>query len=280
MWRVAVAGPGVAGALHRAMTALLVAHVGFWLLQFAVWHLAGVYLAPTEWLSDNETRHATYAYSLGYHGSIERCTGAFTEPAVYSSFVYLAVCARVARLRRLGLLDWIAILTVLGSASLGGAMLMAVAVAIAATSVASRRGMAAGLAGACAMAVVVAVLQTTTYFTGRLEAIDADSSAGSRFVNGWEYLAHAGTTEWVIGRGIGAYAPWLARGSGLLDLVLYTGAAGTACVLGAVATLFVHRRAGWRPLLMWTASLAAAPLSTNPFWWMWTAMLVTSSEAE
>jgi hypothetical protein len=272
---------GVHKELQRALTAVLVAHVGFWVVQCLVCRATRTYLDFTGWLSNNEARYEAYAYAFGYQGPIVRGTGLFAEPAAYSTFIYMAIAARMSTSGfRLRALDWAAIATMLGSFSMSGVILALLLVIVASTS-ASTPGRALGYgAGTAALGGTVLYGFASTYVVGRLSGIDHDNSAVARF-GGVSVVESADWATFLFGRGAGTYYHGAGRGSGIVDSLLYFGVVGTGVWLVIFGGLFIACGGPWwRKALLWSATLGAAPLQTNPFWWVWTACMVAAAAGE
>lgn len=275
-WSVLTRTDSLARAVIRVLGVVLTLHVIAWIIQAVVVRTTGTYLDYTGMFSDNSARGETYAYALGFSGEIVRGTGLFAEPSTYSTFVYMCVSARLAHNEfRLRLLDWIALATMLQSISMSGVGFCCVIVVIATLSMrrVSRAVLALGATGLVFAPLAYGI--GSAYFVERTRNLGEDGSARHRFESGWEFFLSHDFWTMAFGRGTGAYSFEYGRTAEYLDLLISVGVVGTLVILGGFAWLFLgYFRTGWRALILWAALIPAAPLHTNPFWWVWTACLL------
>jgi hypothetical protein len=264
--------------LAGALRFTLAVHVGFCLVQAAIYQFGGPYLDMTGWLSDNVARYETYLYTWGYSGLATRWTGLMAEPASYSTVVFLLVGTRVAE-RDAGFtwLDGIACLTMLACLSFTGlAYASLLAVVVIAQGATKQRWLTAGALGSVVVAAL-SMLSQGTYLTERMSVMHRDGSLRARLWDQLDFLARQDEWHLLLGRGIGAYSWQIGRGSGVTDLLIYIGLLGTLVFLGFAGWCFWRHRSGVAPVVLWLASFFAAPHQTNPFWWVWTAALMVLS---
>jgi hypothetical protein len=282
LWATTSRDPKLLGpALSQAVTVALVIHVSAWCLQVAIYYATGVFVDATGWLSDNPSRHESAFYSWSYHGELQRFTGLYAEPAIYSTGAFFLVTWRiVANHWRPRLLDAIAVGTMVGSWSATGLLLsMGIGAAVLTSSrVRTAYKISAGIVFGL-LAYMTVWLGKSAYFIERSARASTDSSINGRFVAGWEFLSRQADIPLLVGRGLGTYAADIGRGSGITDALVYTGALGTALLLVAFAFLFRIHHLPVQAYVLWLGSLLSSPQQTNLMWWAWAAGMMSVSMA-
>ncbi len=260
---------------RKAVTYLLAAHVTFWCVQGALAYTTGDYLDFTGMFSDNPARYVAYIHTGAFAGTFTRGTGLFAEPSAYSAFVFMAVGARLAGCGfKLHPLDWLAGATMIGSMALSGLVLATLLLIV--SSLASGRWKLASVVSCTAGALYWFGTGGADYVLERTREIDKDGSADARFISMWDYVSGQDTAGLLLGSGLGGYSWKIGRGSGVGDLLVYMGAIGALLFLGLFGAAFVTRRAGWYTFALWLATLGLAPVTTEPFWWAWSGLMIAS----
>lgn len=266
------------GALARAIGPVLLVHLVFWVAQFVLVEAGGEYLDFTGLVSDNAARHQTYAYAFGLQGALDRCTGLYAEPADYAVAVFLMVSARASTQGwAMRPLDFAAAATMFLSLSVTGVALGLALLAVDATALGLGRARRIASIGCAALGLPLLYGANAAYIVGRVTEVDRDGSANDR-LSGLVAVSMDDWSTFLFGRGVGTYSLGFGRGSGLVDSLLYFGAAGTTLLLACFALMLLRRGTrNWRAAVLWAASLGVAPLQTNLFWWMWGACLCAAA---
>jgi hypothetical protein len=268
--------------LHRVVSTILAVHLVAWLLQVIVYYSFGTYLDVSGWISDNPSRHDTFFYGWGYRGGLQRFTGLYAEPAIYSHSIFMMVSWRLTGTRwRPHLLDGLAVATMVCTWSLTGLLLSAGLGAFVLASRIPAKYKAVALTMFSALAGLALFLNRTAYVIERSSQGSRDGSTYGRFVAGWEYLTRQHGLSLLVGRGLGTYEGDVMHigrtGSGIFDSLVYTGVLGTVAFLVAFLVLFYIHKASLQPVLLWAGSFLSSPLQTNMMWWTWAAGMMCAS---
>ena len=261
-------------SLFRAFTIVGLLHFALFLYQFLNYQAFGVLVDYVEWLTGEPSRFL--------HGTLNdspRFTGAFSEPAQHSTFVFLILFLRVsARQFRLNVIDLLFMFEILMTWSAYGTFLLLMCVAPALFR--SRYFLRAAPLFAVVLFVFITYgpEESLENLSSRIEDPLQDSSGSHRFVEGYEAFIKLSPTHQVFGFGLGnkivTEITIGSHGNNIYYLLYYFGIAGTFLLISNF--IIICLAAGAERNLLWASlvSLLGAVVVTTPLWWIWLGALI------
>ena len=264
--------------LFRVLNLLLVVHFAFWVVQVLYFFGTTTYLDYIMPVSGLQTRNTFSARNM----DLVRFTGLFAEPAVYATFIYMGLSARLLANRfRWRVFDFLLAATIVISLSILGMALLGLLVVVSALY--DRRS---AILFSAAFSVMVPTLATlvfavetpiSLYLRLRFLKPFDDPSGNQRLVSGFAGYAQSPDMIQVMGKGLGNYDMGAGVTNGLAYLLEFLGAVGTIFFLGMMFVFLIRRRVSAVAILLFCATFAGTPLFTNLYWWFWVSLVLVYS---
>lgn len=255
----------------RALRTVLVLHLVAWAAQVVSTAVGLGYLDYGKIIAGTEAR---YIFAAGPF-LITRFTGLFEEPAHFGLFLNTLLFVRwMGGVRRLDWLDVATVLAVLTTLSASSYAFLAIVVL--ATGPRSLR--VAALALALVTVVLVAVgFEASAGNPAQLLLLRllnplADPSGRLRLLGGFAEWWDSSTFDLLFGRGVGA-TDGLLMTNGLILGLWQLGLAGLLLLVTAVLGASTGGGFDGKVIAVVTFSLLLAPMWTNPWWWLWLALI-------
>ncbi len=275
-------------ALFKFCTRILVFHISFFLIQFLIYVITKNYVDLIQPITGVPTRHIIALSGMDL--PLDRCSGLFGEPAIYSTNIYFYVTARMILAgNRLKWIDLVALATMIISASLTGVLLacLVLAVAIFRALGLSRSMLLFGIIGFVAAVGLESIggISFVDVIVTRIAAPAADTSTRERFSDTFKTYGELPESAQIFGIGLGNVDMAVGRlinaellPNGVIELLSYFGIVGGALVVIMFVYLLRIRRV---PNLLWLIVLAMLPggtFFTILMWWFWQGMMVLGGE--
>lgn len=249
--------------IHRLVSRIAWLHVTAYGIQFFSYITTGKivdYIYPI-----------TGEFSRLEGSQITRFTGLWAEPAMYATFSYGCLVARLAfQDLRFKLLDALLVVSILISRSASGyGLLLFLSIVFAVRGIRRPSNLLRLVLVLTFGALAVAFSGIDLYgVLDRIKYFSDDYSGAIRFLGFNESYATLSWMQRIFGAGIGSQQALETGHNGIYMGIIGWGAIGVATWLAMIAFNWKRQKRRWLPLLMWSGSLVAAPQQTWPYWWM------------
>ena len=225
-----------------------------------------------------------YYYHIGNH-KIIRFTGLFQEPAVYSTFLYMCLSLKLIKNKTLSYFDIICSLTIVASLSIYGIFLFGTLYLLFAVESLYKQSFNSK-AVMIPMILTLILLLTAIYLMSNGSTFDfissrilsalSDPSAHQRFVTGIRQFLMFGAPFQLFGAGLGNNTYTNTAGNGFYFLLLNFGFIFTNIMAFAFYMLLKSIKTNIKAIYYIIPTMLGAPLFTNPFFWLWLALLANA----